>query len=276
MPKGFSLHLGLNQVDRAHYGYPGQLRSCEADANSMQSLAQAQGFITTKLLTTAATRNGTLSWLQEAANRTSAGDLVLVTYAGHGSQVPNTNNDPEDDGKDETWCLYDGQLIDDELFAAFGRFAEGVRLVVISDSCHSGSVTRAAYVAGTELQGSKTRHLPGVIAEQVYANNRAFYDGLQKPELAEAEKEVKASVILISGCQDNQESADGDNHGLFTEILLKVWQEGRYVKPSLPLKRTYRSFHKHIVQKMPGLQSPNYYTCGTPNPAFEDQKPLVI
>jgi metacaspase-1 len=47
------------------------------------------------------------------------------------------------DKKDETWCLYDGELIDDELYNELGGFAAGVRVLVLSDGCHSGSVVRA-------------------------------------------------------------------------------------------------------------------------------------
>ncbi len=33
--------------------------------------------------------------------------------------------------------------------------------------------------------------------------------------------EAKASILLISGCQDNQLSADGEVNGLFTGELLR-------------------------------------------------------
>ena len=49
----------------------------------------------------------------------------------------------EADKQDETWCLYDGQLIDDELYFELSKFAPGVRILVLSDSCHSGTVVRA-------------------------------------------------------------------------------------------------------------------------------------
>ena len=49
----------------------------------------------------------------------------------------------EADKLDETWCLYDGQLIDDELYFELSKFAAGVRILVLSDSCHSGTVVRA-------------------------------------------------------------------------------------------------------------------------------------
>ncbi len=37
-----------------------------------------------------------------------------------------------------------------------------------------------------------------------------------------------ASLILISGCQDNQTSMDGDHNGAFTEQVLKVWNQGAF------------------------------------------------
>jgi hypothetical protein len=55
--------------------------------------------------------------------------------------VPDENND-EGDGADETWCLQDRQFLDDELFQHFRLFKPGVRIIVISDSCHSGTVTK--------------------------------------------------------------------------------------------------------------------------------------
>ena len=42
MPKGISLHIGLNRVDPVHYGgWDGQLMACEFDANDMMDLARA-------------------------------------------------------------------------------------------------------------------------------------------------------------------------------------------------------------------------------------------
>jgi len=45
-------------------------------------------------------------------------------------------------------------------------------------------------------------------------------------KLAKAKANIKASVLLISGCQDNQLSQDGAFNGLFTGTLKKVWNGG--------------------------------------------------
>jgi Caspase domain len=151
MAKGLSLHIGLNAVDPKKYSdRPGILTACEADAEDMQALAKKQGFTTVVRLTKAATRNRVLADLKSAASKLKTGDIFLLSYSGHGGQVPNTGNDFEPDGSDETWCLYDGELIDDELFSALAVFAAGVRIFVLSDSCHSGTVLRALGLARLE------------------------------------------------------------------------------------------------------------------------------
>lgn len=87
-----------------------------------------------------------------AAAALTSGDIFMITYSGHSGQAPDESGD-EQDLTDETWCLYDGQLIDDELFIAWSAFRPRIRVVVLADSCHSGSVTRAA-LAMVSLPGN--------------------------------------------------------------------------------------------------------------------------
>ena len=48
--------------------------------------------------------------------------------------------------QDETWCIYsDRQLVDDELYSLWAQFAAGVRIFVLSDSCHSGTVLKQMF-----------------------------------------------------------------------------------------------------------------------------------
>ena len=141
MPSGISLHIGLNAVDPKQYsGWSGKLWGCEFDAEDMRAIAKKHGFATRLRLTKSAIRNKILSDLKRAAKKLRRNDIFFLSYSGHGGQVPNTGNDFEPDGFDETWCLYDGELIDDELYAALANFAAGVRIFVLSDSCHSGTV----------------------------------------------------------------------------------------------------------------------------------------
>jgi len=54
--------------------------------------------------------------------------------------VPNDFDDDEPDLKDETLVLYDRMLVDDEIFSLLSEFREGVRVHLVFDSCHSGTV----------------------------------------------------------------------------------------------------------------------------------------
>jgi hypothetical protein len=142
VPQGISIHVGLNQVDPSHYqGWDGKLVACEFDANDMAKLAEGKGFKTTTLLTREAKADALLGEVGKAAEALDDGDILVCTYSGHGGQVPDANGD-EDDRMDETWVLYDRQIVDDELYAQWAKFKPGVRVAIFSDSCHSGTVAR--------------------------------------------------------------------------------------------------------------------------------------
>jgi hypothetical protein len=170
-------------------------------------------------------------------------------------------------------------LIDDEAYLLLGKFAAGVRVLVFSDSCHSGTVVKQAYYQGTTAarspdvgtQTARYRNMPPPVALRTYRNNKEFYDAILKnPKLKEAQEAVKSSVLLISGCQDNQLSSDGDFNGLFTGMLLRVWNHGMFKG------KGYKAFHKGILRRMPPDQTPNYFHAGVTDPTFEKQKPFTI
>ena len=280
MAKGRSLHIGLNNVDPDAYGgWDGQLKACEADANDMEALAEGLGYETRKLLTAEATSSAILEELAHAVTDLEEGDIFFLTYSGHGGQLPDTNGD-DADRMDETWVAFDRQIVDDELYAAFGTFQPGVRIALLSDSCHSGTVAKAvlravqpdaltAALSSADSPSNLMKAMPADVCERDYKARKADYDRIQKQVKAFDKTEIGASVVLISGCQDNQTSADGDRNGLFTETLKGVWDDGTF-------RGSYGRFAKEIVKRMPPWQTPNYFTAGTPNPAFERQHPFAI
>ena len=144
MAQGLSLHIGLNYVNPDHYdGWDGKLNACEKDTSDMEMIASTQGFETKVLLRDEATRESVLQEIKKAAETLKSGDIFYLSYSGHGGQIPDANND-EPDGQDETWCLFDGQLIDDELKECWTFFEKGVRIFITSDSCHSGTIIKSA------------------------------------------------------------------------------------------------------------------------------------
>ena len=133
--------------------------------------------------------------------------------------------------------------------------------------------------------------MPDAVAMRVYGDHKAFYDKLQNDVAKAAGKPVvdpdtalaqvgagghasalvgafKPAVVLISGCQDNQTSMDGDHNGAFTEQLLKVWDHGAFTG-------NYGSFHTRIRSAMPRSQSPNLFALG-PAAGFLAQTPFTV
>lgn len=274
--KGYSLHIGLNSVNPAHYGgWSGPLKACEADANDMQQIAQSMGYTKiTKLLTAQGTRAAVINTLNSYATKLVKGDILFISYSGHGGQIPDYSGE-EADNMDETWCLFDGQMTDDELKIQWNKFAKGVRIFVLSDSCHSGTVTRDAQMRDAISKNMGTpRAMPSEIAVKTYRDNKAKYDAIQAAVQASGiqyllASDVNPNVRLLSGCQDNQLSYDGTFNGLFTGNLLKAWNNGAF-------NGNYTQFHSKILTFMPSHQSPNHYVIGNTVSGFGQEKPFTI
>ena len=294
MATGISLHIGVNNVDPTCYdGWNDPLDGCERDAEDMHALALAQGFSATLLKSPAATRDAVSEAIRDAAARLRKGDIFLLTYAGHGGQVLDVSGDEQQDpaatpidaeidDTDETWCLYDGQLLDDELRALWPEFAAGVRVLVLSDSCHSGSVSRAigagAHTAADLSDAEKLavygtvnlrfRYMPREAAVKAWEDSADFYNAIQK-KLPNPPKPIAATVRTISGCQDDQLAGDAEDNGVFTGRLKKIWNGGKF-------KGDYASFHKKIVAGMPDDQTPVHSIIGAKNAAFDAERPFTI
>lgn len=284
MSKKYSLSIGLNAVDPQSYDgeWNGALACCEKDARDVNSIAAVLGYDKKELLLTKnATRENVLNNLNAFSGELKFGDYLLIYYSGHGGQVTDENGD-EDDELDETWCLYNGELIDDEIYAALSQFESGVRIYVLSDSCHSGTVIKAAVRKSSPDYLDKRNLIKSMPANVAIASNmkrKKFYEKIQKDirikkdnnVSKEGEWNIKASVKLLSGCQDNQESGaspDAFHNSDFTDRVLLIWKGGSF-------KNTYENFHSRIISSMPPDQTPKVFTIGPQDPDFDRQSPFT-
>src|SRR5258707_12306218 len=109
-PKALSVPIGRNAVSAAHYeGWSGELMACEFDANDMAAIAKSAGMSSTLLLTKKATRANALAAVRSASKALKSGDLLFVTYSGHGGHNP-AGTGPADDKLDDKWCASDGPM----------------------------------------------------------------------------------------------------------------------------------------------------------------------
>lgn len=277
MTKGISINIGLNSVDPKHYGgWDGRLAGCENDANDMAEIATGAKLEVKKMLTAEATVDNLKDSLHSASQALESNDFLLLSYSGHGGQLRDENKD-ENDYMDETWCLYDRQLVDDELNSYLQEFKEGVKIFVLSDSCHSGTAVKGKnlhmdidkFKSNVDKNGNKYRFAPDIVLAQTYDQNKSEYDRILK-DISNKEKAPLASILLISGCQDNELSQDGTYNGYFTSSLKKIWDSGKF-------EGSYKKFHKLIYNLMMASdQHPNYFKDGKQNPSFEKSRPFTI
>lgn len=264
-PRGYSLCIGVNEVDTNVYGSLAKLKGPENDAQSVRDLLLSQGFASDILLTKSATSRNVLSWLTSMASVVAAGDSVVLFYSGHGGQVPDLGAD-ENDRLDETLCLYDRMLVDDEIYAAFSRFNPQCNIVMLSDSCHSGTVLKnmGLLANGKYLEAYNyflssidlglSVGLPKALAPDrafaLYAADASLYQGIQWA--CQPKGDVAIPAVLISACLDSQSALDGSPNSLFTRRLLDVWGNGKFVG-------SYEDLHRSLSSGMSPMQCPNLY-----------------
>ena len=227
MTRRRSLHIGLNRVDPDQYGgWDGALSGCVNDAHAMRDVASGRGFEPEVLTDDAATIAAVRDRFDDAAAQLDAGDFFFLTFSGHGGQITDRTGE-EPDSLDETWCLYDTELVDDSLFGALCTFKRGVRVFVMSDSCHSETVTRGPRLRtrAAGRPGHKAKLAPLEATHAEFTKNRDVYAAQSTwwTPRSRVPSNADANVVLISGCQDQQTSLDGPVNGAFTTAFLKVW-----------------------------------------------------
>ncbi len=184
-----ALCIGIND-------YPGtdsDLAGCVNDAQDWAAELEKRQFEVTRLLDGAATREAIARGIEELVAATGPGDIGVITFSGHGSWLPDDDGD-EPDLRDEALCPHDfadGRLLlDDELFDLFAERQRGSRLVMLSDSCHSGTVARMSEPLGARRDA--VRFLPpGLILSEEQAGRARL------AERAPARGRPRGAVLLM-------------------------------------------------------------------------------
>jgi hypothetical protein len=162
-----------------------------------------------------------------------SGDVLVFTNSSHGTYVADSSQDEEI--YDEALCPYDcaeNLLVDDELRGLFGNLPMEVKLSVISDSCFSGTVTRAA--VAEVIPGLKTPDDRRVRFLSPALRGDAV---LENPWKAKPKRQIKypesgMKEVLLTGCSDREYSYDamigGRYHGAMTYFALQAIREANY------------------------------------------------
>lgn len=251
--KGRALCIGINE-------YPGtnaNLNGCVNDADEWaRILGSNYSYEVSKRLEAEATREGILDGLKSIVGQAQPKDRLIITFSGHGTFVPDDSGD-ETDKADEAWCPSDVMtsrvIMDDEIAAIFRTAPKGVRIVMISDSCHSGTMARAMQRARTGVDGygdARVRFLPPQL----------WFGGPYRTERRElvhnpapVQIDQQSPALLLAGCQDNESSYDalfqGKPMGAFTYHATSL------LKNLMTAPTTYAKWMSEIRKSLP---SPRY------------------
>lgn len=132
-----TLHIGVDD-----YRGKADLKGCINDCRKWQKLCISRGYHTARLENRSVTLPNVLDLINAYVTYCNRGTPVLITYSGHGSLTYDTSND--EDTYDEAWVMSDHKLLlDDYLRKELNRLQPGSNFAIISDSCHSGTMTRS-------------------------------------------------------------------------------------------------------------------------------------
>lgn len=241
-----ALCIGIND-------YPGtdsDLAGCVNDATDWGRELSGRGFEVTTLLDGEADKARMVAAIATLIEAAAKGDSLLITYSGHGTWVPDDSGD-EPDGRDEALCPHDiaaGQvLLDDELHELLRLRPAGVRIVLISDSCHSGSVSRGDE-ADLDPALPRARFLPPAVWMRALPASLAARPANLRSGLTRA-----GGDLLLAGCADTEYSWDtrfgGRPNGAFTYYALKTLR-------TLPAGATYLQWYGEIRRYLPSTRLP--------------------
>lgn len=221
-----TLHIGIN-----HYrGTGNDLAGCVNDARDFRALVGPRARSSALVLDSKATRAGILAAVAATLGQLGPGDLGFLTFSGHGTYVADKSGD-EPDRRDEALVTADLQLIlDDEFRGILAARHRQSRLVVVTDSCHSGSVHRGLDLRGArdEERGARRGKPRFLGSGQVAAITRGAAETRRRTGGARVGREQAALPLVahFAACRDDQFSYDATfddrPNGAFTHYLLEA------------------------------------------------------
>ena len=217
-----ALLVGINYT-----GTPYQLFGCINDINNMGSYLQKvrkyNSFIVmTDTSTIKPTRSNILAGFRALLQGAVSGDELWFHFSGHGTLVHDASRD-EESGADSCICPIDvaraGVISDDIIRSNLAALVpKGVRLYMVLDACHSGTGCDLRYkYDDSSYLTSRLSTLPEKYVPNDWSLQQTNYEFKRYSKTA-------GEVFCISGCQDEQTSADaflgGQASGVVTYLLL--------------------------------------------------------
>lgn len=215
-----ALCIGIDE-----YPAPHALGGCVADAREWAEVLGELGFEVTTLLNRDATRAAMLAGIEDLVGSTAPGDVGVLQYSGHGTQVVDTDGDEGGDHLDEALVPVDfgtgAFVIDDDLRSIFAAVPTGANLTCFMDCCFSESNTRLLRIEQprTGTTTATARYLPRSVERD--QRHREFRDS--DPSVSGAETPM--THVSFSACRDFQVALESNGHGHFTAAATRLLRD---------------------------------------------------
>jgi len=278
----YALLVGINEYLGGVTSLSGCVNDVKRMAEFLQLRTQSGDFAFKPLILTSGdpqnpqedkpTRQAVIDGFRNHLCQAGPDDVALFYYSGHGSQekAPQQFWHLEPDHLDETIVCYDSRtegswdVADKELAALIAETAQqGAHVLVILDSCHSGSGTRAAEGSSIRLAPRDARDrpldtfIPGVATR---ATSSAAVDPAKgSPDSVTGEwfSLPHGRHVVISACRAEESARekpmpDGDIRGVLSYYLLDTLQQ---VGPNLSYRDVF-SRANALVQNIVTEQNP--------------------
>ncbi|MBG6200575.1 caspase family protein [Roseibium album] len=186
------------------------LKGAVNDAKDIADTLKAAGVRDLQTLYDAeATRDGVISAWQDLIERSAEDDVLVLSYAGHGAQETEWVKGSEADGLDEVFLLAgfdvsapgNGERLRDDDLAAMLRAAGDRSVLVLADSCHSGTMTRSIDPRIVRL-GTRLVGLPPF--ENDLLRSQPLHPMLQDKASDGDDLQELANVIYVGATVDGQ------------------------------------------------------------------------
>ena len=191
---------------------------------------------------------------QALVKRAKPKDVVVIYIAGHGSQTQDLDDDEaEANPMDETLVLHDsrtnnvGDLRDDEYNAMLEQLHQHTQsIVAISDTCHSGTISRGDVVSLT----ARYVEPETIIETRLTAPQPGKVDG--SPTFTPKDL---PGLVLLSAAQDGTSAMEVGGHGIFTDALLTVFAQAP--KPAMTYVQAFHQVRSLVAARSP--QIPDFH-----------------
>jgi len=211
----------------------GNLKGALRDTSDLgQLLATRYGFQVQTLPEEKATRDGIVAaFRQHLVTDANEGDVCLFFFAGHGTQIKNSSS-PEEDNLDEAIVPIDvrrpvtekksvKEIRDKELARLYNEaLSKGVKLVVIFDSCHSGSTARG-------VNSGRVRRIDALLTVDMAVPPDP--PDLVDPKNKDGRSPEERGALVMAASLDNESAEehlyDGVYRGDFSKALFDILRE---------------------------------------------------